>query len=509
MRHGILNYREKKGGKVVEAERLDTKRSPLWNPRPILLGAVGALLGGVPALRLEPWALLVLGGIGLGAALFLLYKKIYWCLLPLVLGLTLLRGIFLPRDMLPEGRYSLSGQIISLPEKSKEGERVLLGSVQVDGKTYAGTLEVLLPLGTGAEYGDRISCLAAITPVRGELAAPKLRGSGEVRSKVTVHEGRGSAVYKWVLTLRRQVERRAETLFAPYAGEAKGMLLGIKEDISYVFYRAFVQSGLVHLLTVSGLHVGILCGAVLKLIRGRRRWLRGLLAGLVLLLYVSLTGFSPSTLRAAIMVFLLFLMRTGVKQEDSLGALSFAFSLLVLWDPRNLTSLGFQLSFGSVWGLYMLTEPLSKALPGRGNALWTALCGSLAAALGTLPLLAQTMGEVQWAGIFLSPMVIPVAALFLVPAWLAIGLHALWPPLGELTAVLPRGVLGYISKAAWLGSSAPLPLPTPGWAAVALWYAGLFFLSPYFLPNKKRTPLVGYGFIAASLLCWLINGLKG
>lgn len=493
----------------MEAERLHTKRSPLWNPRPILLGAVGALVGGVLALRLEPWALLVLGGIGLGAALFLLYKRIYWCVLPLVLGLTLLRGIFLPRDMLPEGRYSLSGQIVSLPEKSKEGERVLLGAVQADGKKFAGTLEVLLPLGTGAEYGDRISCLAAIVPVRGELVAPQLRGSAEARGEVTVYEGRGPAVYKWVLTLRRQVERRAETLFSPYAGEAKGMLLGIKEDISYVSYRAFVQSGLVHLLTVSGLHVGILCGAVLKLIRGRHRWLRGLLAGLVLLLYASLTGFSPSTLRAAIMVFALFLMRTGAKQEDSLGALSLAFSLLVLWDPRNLNSLGFQLSFGSVWGLYMLTEPLSKALPGGENVLWTALCGSMAAALGTLPLLAQTMGEVQWAGIFLSPMVIPVAALFLVPAWLAIGLHALWPPLGELIALLPRGVLSYISKAAWLGSSTPLSLPMPGWVSVTLWYAGLFFLSPYFLPNKKRPPLAGYGLLSASLLCWLIHGLTG
>lgn len=493
----------------MEAEKLNAKRSPFWNPRPILLGAVGALLGGVLALNMEPWVLLVLGGIGLGAALFLLYKRIYWCVLPLVLGLTLLRGIFLPRDILPEGRYPLSGQIVSLPEKSKEGERVLLGSVQVDKKKFAGTLEVLLPLGTGGEYGDRISCLAAITPVQGDSVAPKLRGSAEVRGKVTVYTGRGSAVYKWVLTQRRQVEKRAETLFAPYAGEAKGMLLGIKEDISYVSYRAFVQSGLVHLLTVSGLHVGILCGAVLKLIRGRHGWLRGLLAGLVLLLYASLTGFSSSTLRAAIMVFVLFLMRTGVKQEDSLGALGLAFSLLVLWDPGNLTSLGFQLSFGSVWGLYMLTEPLSKALPGRGNALWTALCGSIAASLGTLPLLAQAMGEVQWAGIFLSPMVIPVAALFLVPAWLAIGLHALWPPLGALAAILPRGVLGYISKAAWLGSSAPLPLPAPGWVSVILWYTGLFFLSPYFLPNKKEPPRVGYGLIAASLLCWLMHGLHG
>lgn len=483
------------------------ERKPLINPRPTLFGAVGTLLGGIASLRLGLWWLLGLGMAALLASLPLVYKKSHWCLLPLLLGLTLLRGIFLPRTTLPSGTNTLSGQIISLPESSEDGVEVELWQLRVDGTPYSGTVEATLPVGTEAGYGDFVSFSAFIEPKTGQRVASRQQGSAMVTGTATVEPGQGFRIYGWILRLQRDIETRIELLFSPYAGEAKGMLLGQKEDISYVSYRSFVDSGLVHLLTVSGLHVGILCGAVLKLIRGRQQWLRALLAGGFLLLYAALTGFSPSTLRASIMVFTLFLIRISARQEDSLGALALSFALLVLVDPRYLTSLGFQLSYGSVWGLFMLSEPLSNLLPGKNNVMWEAVAASLGATLGTLPLLARATGQVQWVGLLLSPAVIPVAAIFLVPGWIAIGLSALWEPLGRIAALLPRGALIYIVKAAELGTVAPVSFPEPDWLVLTLWFAGLFCLSPYFLPNRKRPPWVGYGLAGASLLWWMVIGV--
>lgn len=482
------------------------ERKPLINPRPILFGAVGTLVGGILSLRLSPWWLLGLGMVALLLSLPLVYKRSHWCLLPLLLGLTLLRGIFLPRTALPGGTHTLSGQIISLPRSSEEGVTVELWQLSIEGVFYSGTVEATLPVGTKADYGDFVTFSASIEPKASQKVAPKQQGSATATGAVAVEPGQGFVLYGWILRLQEAIEQQAELLFSPYAGEAKGMLLGQKEDISYTSYRSFVNSGLVHLLTVSGLHVGILCNAVLKLIRGRKQWLRGLLAGSMLLIYTALTGFSPSTLRAAIMVFVLFIMRTSGRQEDSLGALALSFSLLVLADPRYLTSLGFQLSYGSVWGLFMLSEPIARILPGERNPMWEAVAASLGATLGTVPLLASTTGQVQWVGLLLSPAVIPVAAIFLVPGWIAIGLSVLWTPLGELVALLPRGALIYIVKAAELGTSMPLIFPQPDWLVQTLWFVGLFCLSPYFLPNEKRPPWVGYGLIGASLLWWIVIG---
>lgn len=492
-----------KPGREAEGVSL-LKKAPLWNPRPLLPGAAGTLIGGVLALRLDACWLLGLGLVALLLSLPLVYKRHTWCFLPLLLGLTLLRGIFLPRDILPQGEYLLRGQIVSLPRQEREGQVVELWQLSARGQNYAGTLSVTLPAELDAQYGDWVQGRIFIrnTPY---TVAPRQWGEGIVQGEMTVEKGQGPVLYGWVLRLRAGIEEHTDALFAPYAGEAKGMLLGQKTDISYTSYQAFVDSGLVHLLTVSGLHVGILCGAVFKLIRGRRWWLRGLLAGSILLLYVVLTGFSPSTLRAAIMVFAAFILRACAREEDSLGVLSLSFCVLVLADPRFLNSLGFQLSYGAVWGLLMLEKPIADLWPGRKNELWNSMAASMGATWGTLPLLARVTGQVQWVGVFLSPAVLPVAAWFLIPGWLAIGLHALWAPLGELAALVPKGVLAYIVRAARLGTVHPLTLSAPGWPVLALWFAALFFLSPFFLPNKKRPPWVGYALLAAALSVWMLG----
>jgi competence protein ComEC len=481
-------------------------REPLWNRRPLVYGAIGALLGGLLSLRLTGLWLLLPGALALCLAGWLLYRWKSLFLLPLCLGLALLRGLFLPQGILPAGEALLSGTVWSLPVSGEDEQTVLLRQLEINGVSRSGALELSLPEEQAVNYGDRLTLQVRLRPESDAHA--DLRGQAEALSDPEITRGGAPLLYGWALKLRSALEKRIELLFGHYAPEAKGMLLGEKKDMGYGSYRAFLQSGLLHLLTVSGLHVGIVCGGILTLFRGRRRWLRALLSGSVLLLYSALTGFSPSTLRASVMVFTLFLLRTGSWEEDNFSALALAFSLLVVLDPRYLESLGFCLSFGSVFGLLMLTQPLEELLPARtvwGEVLRTAFAGALAAMLGTMPLLARTTGQVQWIGILLSPLVLPIAALFLVPGWLALGLDALWHPLGKLASLLPKGVLAYILKVTELGIAAPLYPPAPGPVACLLWFLGLFGLSPYFLPNRSRPPWVGYGLLGASMLLWLLG----
>lgn len=157
---------------------------------------------------------------------------------------------------------------------------------------------------------------------------------------------------------------------------------------------AFVRSGTIHVLAVSGTHVGIIYVAVLWgllfLGKARRgRIIRGVVALVALWAYAGLTGFTPSVLRATVM-FTLFTVAEMVRwRTDSLNSLAAAGVLLLLWDPDMLVQLGFQLSFLAVLGIAVFYRPL-HLLWTPGNApfrfLWSLVVVSLAAQAFTAPL---------------------------------------------------------------------------------------------------------------------------
>lgn len=225
-------------------------REPLWNRRPLVYGAIGALLGGLLSLRLTGLWLLLPGALALCLAGWLLYRWQSLFLLPLCLGLALLRGLFLPQGILPAEEALLSGTVWSLPVSGENEQTVLLRQLEINGVSGLGALELSLPKEQAINYGDRLTMQVQLRPESDAHA--DLRGQAEALSDPEITRGGAPLLYGWALKLRVALEKRIELLFGPYAPEAKGMLLGEKKDMGYGSYRAFLQSGLLHLLTVSG-----------------------------------------------------------------------------------------------------------------------------------------------------------------------------------------------------------------------------------------------------------------
>ena len=183
--------------------------------------------------------------------------------------------------------------------------------------------------------------------------------------------------------------------------------------------KEFSNAGAIHVLSVSGLHVGImyvLADRVLFLLkRGRvgRKMHHFLIIGLIWI-YSLLTGFPPSVVRASLMFSLLSVSKMMTRDQEGYNILAGAL-LLQLWlDPYQVTQVGLQLSYIAVLGIFLFYKPInqlfsdSKALI---SWIWSIIAVSLAAQVATFPLTSYYFGFFPLYFLVTNLIVVPLAAI--------------------------------------------------------------------------------------------------
>lgn len=223
--------------------------------------------------------------------------------------------------------------------------------------------------------------------------------------------------------------RRALARHVPDA-DARAVLLALlladRSRIGDDALDAFRDTGLMHLLAVSGLHVGLVGMALYVLLKpllgrlGLRRrnieWSRAAVTLALLALYVLVTGGSVSVVRAFVMAALLIAGRTLERRPDTLSALAAAALVLLMLRPAALFEVGFQLSFAAVAALVTLVPLLTAAVPARvrygkaGAFVVGSVAASLAATVGTAPVLLAHFGRLPLGGLILNLPAIPLTA---------------------------------------------------------------------------------------------------
>lgn len=151
---------------------------------------------------------------------------------------------------------------------------------------------------------------------------------------------------------------------AAIAATIRTMVLGTQESTPQDIEDAFVQSGTMHVFAVSGLHI-VLFGLVLQWALRPLRVPNATLVAIIIpmmFFYVYITGLRPSAWRAAFMASIIFLGPLINRKGHIFTSLGFAALLLLGWDPQQLFQAGFQLSFGVVFMLALLTQPIMGLL---------------------------------------------------------------------------------------------------------------------------------------------------
>lgn len=372
--------------------------------------------------------------------------------------------------------------------------------------------------------------------------------TGTFRFRLTTEEGREQATYhpgKGIFLLGYQrgemaVVRLAESQARFFASRlaqhirdilrkcfpedvvpfVKALLLGDAYDLDYETDTAFKVTGVRHVVAVSGLHVSILFG-MLSLVTFRKRFLTALVGFPVLFLFAAMAGFTPSVTRACIMAALMLLALLCKQEYDGPTALAFAALVMLCANPLVITAVGFQLSVGSVAGIYLFCPGIAawvkeKLGQEKGRNWRSRLKGWFASSVGvtlsamtiTTPLCAYYFGTVSLIGPVTNLLVLCVISDIFYGIILVCLLSLVTIPGAVILAKVVALPVRYVLAVTKLLSKVPMAAVYTGSLYIVFWLVFVYVLLSAFLMQKNRKPGVlaccaCLGLCFALLASWL------
>lgn len=236
---------------------------------------------------------------------------------------------------------------------------------------------------------------------------------------------------------------------------ARALLTGDTGGLSYEVRNEMSLVGISHIVAVSGMHVSLICALVMNLFLQRRR----LAAGFCLVaiwFFAAMMGFTPSVTRAVVMNSLMLLAPLFKRESDGMTSLSFALLLLLLFNPWSIASVSLQLSFASVAGILIFTQPISKwfikimrlrkwrkeknkrkrFFKGLLYSACISVSTTLGASILTLPLVAYYFGTVSLISFLSNLMLLPILTTIFTLGYVAVLLSFLFTAIAEPLALL-------------------------------------------------------------------------
>ena len=311
----------------------------------------------------------------------------------------------------------------------------------------------------------------------------------------------------WIEGARRRVGRFVDRRFEPDGGGLiKALLLGDRGGLTPEMRARFAAVGMSHVLSISGLHVGMLSYAVFVFLRMLASRSTRLLLSLPLhklaalgsllrvFLYAAMAGARIPTVRAAVMIGLYHLAVLSGRQAGVFRVLALAALITALCWPGAVVEVSFQLSFLAVlaivgalrWTRRMrFPPPPDSREPRWPQRFWPAVLVSILvtffAAVGTGPVVAHHFGYVSLAGFVANPLLVPLVGFVLVPVGLLMGFLSLILPVAAswLVLLLRPSAAAFLWAVETLSDlpMAAVSVPRPGWIMVGVVYLGMLALA--------------------------------
>lgn len=289
----------------------------------------------------------------------------------------------------------------------------------------------------------------------------------------------------------------------------QALTLGDKSLLDSDLRQSYMAAGAMHILAVSGLHVGIISmilGFLLKPLERRRygKLLRGAVVLLCIWVYALVAGFSPSVLRAALMFSVLTVGGMLRRATNTYNTLAFSAFLLCLLNPLCLFDAGFQLSYAAVLSILFFQRRIYRLLTFRRwlpNAVWELVAVSLAANIGTLPITVFLFKQLPLYFV-LTNILVTLPTIFVMGGFLAT-LALCWiPHVGWALAWGTSGCIAVLNFCIRLVESLPSSLLEALWITpLQAWLLLLciVLLALYIWARRTKMFLLSLTFLAACL----------
>jgi len=285
----------------------------------------------------------------------------------------------------------------------------------------------------------------------------------------------------------------------------QGLILGLRGDIPRDIKKIFSDAGVIHILAVSGLHVGIISFFLFILFRSLHIPfnISIFLTCALLIVYAFLTDLRPSVVRAAIMFIFVMLGMLGQKRVTLLNIIAASAILILIINPLDLFDIGFQLSYAATFSIVILYQKVYEFFPKRlktnkifRNFVIAPFSVSLSAQLGAAPIVAFYFFKVPVIAPITNIIIVPLVALVIPAGFLTALGNLVHPLISKILAGTNWFLLHLIIKISMFFSDIPhllLWVKRPVFLFFLLYYPTLFTF--FLLPVKKKIKFSVFAFL--------------
>jgi ComEC/Rec2-related protein len=290
--------------------------------------------------------------------------------------------------------------------------------------------------------------------------------------------------------LHRYIERVNERLLpSPHSAFATALLTGNRDPIPRYLAKLFRRSGTMHILAVSGLHVGFLSILMLFFLRLCRcpSRLAYILLCCFIIFFMFFVGERPSVRRASLMAMCGIACFLFDRDRNYLNVLALTFIILWVVNPLSLMNPGFLLSFSATFGILFLVPFLNRIMQKWiPTFLSASISVTLAVQLFIFPIMAAYFEGFPYINLIANLPVVPLSGIALALDVITLVLYPMWLPLAVITAEVNTVVIATIVRLAKLFAWVP-PLSVSNFPA--------FLIGPYM--------------VAVTVVLWLIMRKAG
>lgn len=393
--------------------------------------ALGVLLVGVRGLRSTPVTIVTLCAVAFGCGAFLSDLQI--------------RTTPIEQIARAVPRCAVHGTVVE--SAGAIGALVAVQKLGCRDASLAGDLGIAIVGELHADAGSRATGEAWILPLGSDRSDGTARRSGagaRMRFRALEVAAPTDFLHRIPANIRSALRHATRDSSPGPAGLLRGLAIGDTSDIDPVTQDEFRDSGLSHLVAVSGSNVAIVVGAAALAFRRARLWVRAGSALGLLVLFVLVVGPEPSVLRAAAMGSLALIALVTGRTTEPILALGVATAAVITLRPEMVHSAGLHLSVAATAGIVLFGSAICARLGAVPRSIALVLGATLAAQVAVAPVLIATFGELSLvapaANLLAAPAVPPATILSLGAALL----YLVWPPLGRAAMELAEPFAAWI-----------------------------------------------------------------
>lgn len=284
-----------------------------------------------------------------------------------------------------------------------------------------------------------------------------------------------------------------------HVGILEGMIIGDTSYVSDEVKNNFRDSGISHLLAVSGSNVAyilILCKFAFEKIFGRN--VSNFLTILFIVLFSMLSGMSASVVRAAIMAIVIILSEFLIQKPNTYASISFSALLILLYNPITIYDVGFVLSFSGTIGIIIFNKKISELLEskikinkdkkiGKIIAVFIeTLSVTLSAQIAVTPITLYYFNTFSCVSILANLIIVPATGSITIVGIIMYVTSLVCVPIAKVISYFIYSIISFVIFAASLFAQIPgssILLPTPSIIIILMYYIMVYNL--FFAKNKK------------------------